>query len=67
MLFAASDFSLSLSVPSETNEADAENVTVTVVISRNDGMPIQLGTTVTVPILVTDIDAGKDEVVNYSN
>ena len=62
MLYAASDFSLFLSVPeTETNEEDAESIPVTVIISRNDGMPIQLDTIVAVPILVTDVDTSKHD------
>ena len=59
MLYAASDFSVSLTVQPETNEGNAELIPVTVDISRDNEMPIQLDTMVTVPILVTDVDTSK--------
>ena len=62
MLYAASDFNLNLTLPkTETNEVDEEGIPITVIISRNDGMPIRLGTTVNVPILVTDVDTSKHD------
>ena len=61
MLYAASDFSVSFTVQTETNEVDAEGIPVTVILSRNDGRPIQLDTTVNVPILVTDVDTSKHD------
>ena len=60
MFYAASDFILSLNcAPTTTNEMDAESILIMVDISRSDGMPIQLDTVVTAPIVVTDLNASK--------